>query len=150
MTRTSPHAGRRFIATLAAAALALAGITATAAPARAQGDEFARILFGAAVLAIIGSAIANANQPRPVPPAPVWNPRPPVHPPVVHPPVVKPWLPAHCEMRVGGRAYFGEVCLTRAGFTHRLPQSCARQVQTNRGWRIAYDAQCLRQAGWRN
>lgn len=149
--------GRRFVATLAAAALALAGMTAAATPARAQGDEFARILFGAVTLAIVGSVIANATQQRPAPPAPpVWHPRPPVHPPVVHPPVVQPrppvqnWLPAHCEIRVGGRSYFGETCLMRAGFAQRLPPSCARQVQTHRGWRIAYDGQCLRQAGWRN
>jgi hypothetical protein len=142
---------RRLTATLAALALALAGMTATAMPARAQGDEFARILLGALTLAIIGSAIAGASQPKPVRPPPVWGP-PVWGPPVVHPPRPAPttWLPAHCAIDIGGRTFFGEVCLNRAGFAHRLPQSCARQVHTPRGWRIAYDGHCLRQAGWRN
>ncbi len=160
MPRTTTSApARRLVGALAALAVALAGMTATAMPARAQGDDLLRLFLGAATIAIIGGAIAGATQPPPpaYPTYPPYPPRPvgpPVPPPPYHPPRPVPppaaWIPAHCEIRVGGRSYFGDVCLARAGFGGRLPPACARQVQTPRGWRTAYDGACLRHYGWRN
>jgi len=50
---------RTFIAAILSAALALTGLTAN--PARADSDDIAKWIAGAAALAIIGSAIANRD-----------------------------------------------------------------------------------------
>jgi hypothetical protein len=145
-----PTPARRFTAAVAAAAIALAGMTATAVPARAQNNDAAKILFGLTALAIIGAAIANANQP---PPAahPVHPVRPPQHghvqrpPHPVHPhrPAPAVHLPAHCEIRTGQGSFYGARCLLRAGYEGPLPQACARDIRTERGWRVVYDGACL-------
>mgnify|MGYP005844907845 CR=1 FL=1 len=150
--RTS-NATRRFTAAVAAAAIALAGLTATAAPARAQNNDAAKILFGITALAIIGAAIANANQPPPAA-QPVHPVRPPQHGHVQRPPhPVQPhrphrpaptvYLPARCEIRTGQGSFYGARCLERSGYQGPLPQACARDIRTDRGWRIAYDGACL-------
>jgi hypothetical protein len=130
-----PTPARRFTAAVAAAAIALAGLTATAVPARAQNNDAAKILFGLTALAIIGAAIANANQPppaaHPVHPVRPHRPAPPVH------------LPAHCEIRTGQGSFYGARCLLRAGYEGPLPQACARDIRTERGWRVVYDGACL-------
>jgi hypothetical protein len=63
-------------------------------------------------------------------------------------------LPAACLQTVEdrrGRAVniLGQRCLENnfRGARH-LPQSCAVDVQSNRGWRTAYDATCLSRAGY--
>lgn len=73
-------ATRKITMALGAAALALGAMTATALPARANGDDVAKIIAGTAALVIIGSALkaqghAQHYQPGP----PVSLPRP-VHP----------------------------------------------------------------------
>lgn len=50
---------RTFIAAILSAAIALTGLTA--APARADSEDIAKWIAGAAALAIIGSAIANRD-----------------------------------------------------------------------------------------
>jgi hypothetical protein len=69
-------ATRRFTATLASTALALALMTATAVPARAdrQSDNIAKVVAAVAAIAIIGSALnekdgRRAHSPAVVPPA---------------------------------------------------------------------------------
>lgn len=52
-------ATRKITTALAAAALALGAMTATALPARADGNDLAKILAGTAALVIIGSALKN-------------------------------------------------------------------------------------------
>jgi hypothetical protein len=71
---------RRITATLGAAALALGAIAASSVPARANGDDLARVLAGTAALVIIGSAIKDANRHghpatrvQPVSPAHGWH-----------------------------------------------------------------------------
>jgi len=63
-------------------------------------------------------------------------------------------LPAACLQRVEdsrGRAVniLGQRCLENnfRGARH-LPQACEVDVQSNRGWRTAYDATCLSRAGY--
>jgi len=68
---------------LGAAALALGTMTATALPARANGDDVARVLAGTAALVVLGSALQSRpayHQPgppvsrvRPVHPAHGWQ-----------------------------------------------------------------------------
>lgn len=54
-------ATRKITMALGAAALALGAMTATALPARANGDDVARIIAGTAALVIIGSALNKAG-----------------------------------------------------------------------------------------
>lgn len=85
---------------LIAPVLGLVLVTAVpATPARADNGQIVGALAGIATLAIIGSAIANAQKDRhhgpkvvtvtPPPPAPPVIHRPVIHRPVIHPPVMK-------------------------------------------------------------
>lgn len=68
-------AARRITTALGAAALALGAITATALPARANGDDIAKVLAGTAALVIIGSALNANKHPRQAPPVTqAWHP----------------------------------------------------------------------------
>ena len=58
-------AARRITLAIGAAAIALGAITATALPARANGDDVAKVIAGVTALAIIGSAISNSTAPMP-------------------------------------------------------------------------------------
>ncbi|MFN3937715.1 MAG: hypothetical protein ACK4KW_09065 [Gemmobacter sp.] len=138
---------RKIAATLAAAAVALGAMTASAVPARAMTDQdLARLLFGTAAVIVIGKAIKDQDKRRKAHAAP---------PVVVHPPVTQPHrgavLPPGCAIRFdrGGPVYYGEQCLRNEGF-RRLPQHCARELRERRGHsRIVYDGTCLIQAGYR-
>lgn len=63
-------------------------------------------------------------------------------------------LPAACLQTVEdrrGRAVniLGQRCLeNNFRGARNLPQSCAVDIQSNRGWRSAYDANCLSRAGY--
>ncbi|MDK3016820.1 hypothetical protein [Pseudodonghicola flavimaris] len=57
---------RKFIALISGLAVAVALTGASAAPARADGSDAAKIFAGLAALAIIGAAIDNANDHPPV------------------------------------------------------------------------------------
>jgi hypothetical protein len=61
-------AARRITLAIGAAAIALGTITATALPARANGDDVAKVIAGVTALAIIGSAINNSNRAHATPP----------------------------------------------------------------------------------
>lgn len=66
---------RRITLAFGAAAIALGAITATALPARANGDDVARIIAGTAALVIIGSALRDANRGHAAPPVSrAWQP----------------------------------------------------------------------------
>jgi hypothetical protein len=147
---------RKFIALIIAAATAIAGFAASAAPARADAEDVAKALAGIAALVIIGKAIEDRNDRRDRGhvtqnyhrPLPQVTPRP------LPPQVQRKFLPASClrsvQTRRGEQSFFGARCLQQ-NYRHanRLPQACSVQVPTQRGWRYGYDPRCLRQSGYR-
>ena len=143
---------RYFIAAIVTLTVIITG--AFAAPARANSDDLAKALAGIAALAIIGKVIHDRNkedrvtrnfntyQPQVIRPKPLPN------------RVVRKTLPAQCIRQVDTRhgktrRVLGARCLERNyRFANRLPRSCARQIETQRGWRWAYGARCLRNNGY--
>ena len=150
---------RKFIATVAAAALAITGFSAV--PARADANDAAKIIAGIAALALIAKAIDDSNDRkaarqqhythRPVPQhhhQPGLKPRPLPH------QVARPGLPDHCLFMAqtvhGPARVFGARCLQRNYVqANTLPQACAQQIWTDRGQRWGYNAACLRHQGYR-
>lgn len=118
-------ATRKISTALAAAALALGAMTATALPARANSDDLAKILAGTAALVIIGSALNDRGRPgyyqpgppvslpRPVQPVQGWHndrshggwhqPRPPQ--PVPRHGWAPPPPPVSCTVWINGQQY---------------------------------------------
>lgn len=141
--------------------LALVITAASAAPARADSEDVNRALAAIVGLAIVGAAIANANnddhprvqthvysnprprqvQPRHVQPRPLPN--------VARGKI----LPAHCmrhfQVNKGHLRAFGHRCLQNnfAG-TRYLPAQCHRKIQARGGHRNVYGLRCLRQYGY--
>ncbi len=144
---------RRFTATVAAAATAMALLTAAAVPARAgqDSDDFAKAIAALAAIAIIGTAINKKDNDR----------RPPAH--VVNPPKHGHYspprnqrasiLPAQCAVQIRGRrqseTVYPENCLRRAGIDRRLPQHCEVTIQGRGHGRTAYEENCLLNSGFR-
>ncbi len=146
------NARRRFVATLAGAAVALGAMTAAAVPARASdGEDLAKALAAIAAVAIIAKAVEKdrAAAPRP------------------DPVQVQGWgqghggkwdrgarrLPAQCAIEVQGRkrthVVYSENCLRRAGVEGRLPRYCQQDVRL-RGRHVAvFPEDCLLDAGFR-
>jgi hypothetical protein len=137
MTLLAPTLGasrrvtRRLTALLVAGALILAGMIATAAPARAQSnDDIVRFLLGAAAIAIIIRSIDDNHRPIYISPR---------------------VLPDSCleTARVQGRVVdvYHRGCLNRAGYRN-LPQHCEVSLRTHQGRRVGYEARCLYRAGY--
>lgn len=150
---------RRFTATIAATAIALALMTAAAVPARAdsRSDDLAKALAAVAAIAIIGSAL-NDNKRRNAAPVVVsprrgedyyryddrrdnrWDRR-------------AQTLPAQCAVEIRGRRHtsvaYLERCLRNSGIDRRLPQSCAIDVRMRGRTTTAYRENCLVDAGYR-
>jgi len=142
---------RRFTATLAATATALALMTAAAVPARAdsRGDDFGKALAAVAAISIAGSGLntntynnrraIETHQPR-------YREVPQRH----HRATV---LPARCAVEVRGRRHssiaYIERCLRRAGIDQRLPRRCEIAIQSRGRDRAAYDQNCLLNSGFR-
>jgi len=131
--------------TSAAMALALAiGVVATsAAPARAS-DDAAKLLFGAAALAIIAGAVHAETRHRAAPQPQYHQPHPRAQPKRHNRAIV---LPGRCEVALqsAGKTRHGyrERCLRRAGVTH-LPSQCVVGH-----WKGAvYGARCLDRHGY--
>jgi hypothetical protein len=154
---------RRFTATIAAAATALALMTAAAVPARAgqNGDDFAKAIAALAAIAIIGTAINSRDDDR-APPRHVYQPPRQKH--IYSPPQRErraTVLPAQCAVQLRGHrqseVVYPERCLRRAGVDRRLPQRCEvslsghrRGSERGRGHgRTAYEQNCLLNAGFR-
>ncbi len=120
----------RFQMILLAVAVALAGLAASTAPARAS-DDLVRFLLGAAALAVIVGAVDDRHRAR-------------------H--LGHRVLPDSCKetARVRGRSIdiYHARCLRRAGY-HSLPQHCHVDLRTHHGRRAGYVAHCLHQAGYR-
>jgi hypothetical protein len=132
---------RTITSAVAAAALAVSGLAASATPARAN-DDLVRLLAGATAIVIIAHALRDRDDRRTHRHVQRYQPLPPVA------------LPRHCAIEIrsrdhGRRTYFGADCLRDAGIrTWRLPDRCEATLRTNRGSRTVYDADCLRRAGY--
>lgn len=125
-----------FTATLAAAAVALAGFTA--APARADGKDVAKVLAGIAALYIIGKAIDDRKDRR-VAPAPQ---------------PVRRALPLSCvrtvQTRKGEVQMLGQRCINRRVGHVNLPNRCERQIRRyDGGHRTMFKRSCLERHGYR-
>ncbi len=135
---------RKFISSILIAAVAVTGISLSAAPPKAGNDDLAKFLFGAPALIIIGKAVSNNKAHA----APHQQPR------VVQPkPRHRKALPADC-LRLH-RTWDGRVrmmsqrCLER-NYRHvnRMPATCKTRIRTNEGSRRGYKMRCLRQHGY--
>ncbi len=155
----------KFIATIAAAAVAITSVNVT--PAAATDDDLLkRWLLGAATMVVIGNALHEArNAEAPSPRVTHQNPRPRV----VHQPRHTPHhanprphkprgahvLPRRCVRYVplpSGREYrtLGAKCLKRHfDHAHRLPKVCRESVKMRGKWRSTYKIRCLRDKGYR-
>lgn len=156
---------RKFIALIVSTAIAVTGLSLTAAPARA--DDTARILAGIAAVALIGAAIQNSNRTRiqvVTRPDPVmnpwpyrhWQPTPPTRPaPRPLPPRFTRYdLPQICLKPVQGYRHeqylVGSNCLQRYwGPTASLPQECRVTLWTGRDSRTMFRPGCLQGHGYR-
>ncbi len=141
---------KRFIAAIAAVAIAVTGISA--APARAGDDDAAAAIAALLGLAVIGAVIADKRKdkkerreaiqrplPKPVKPLPRR--------------VSRKLLPQQClrSFRTdrGQRRVFGQRCLNRNyDYVNSLPRQCHREFYTDRGWRQGYGARCLNRHGY--
>lgn len=146
MSTVLPAAFRRLASLAVAAAIALAGVTAGAAPARAD-DDLARFLAGAAGLVALYAILDNNRRTAAAPPqrGSGWQQQ---H----RRPVV---LPARCAVEVrtrgqGRQTFYGERCLREAGISTRsLPNRCEVTLRARQGQRTAYSEACLLRAGYR-
>lgn len=130
------------IATAAGLSLALAmgALTASAAPARADNADAARLLGGIIALYALGRALESSQS----------HARPRHDPPRHRPTLV---APARCfiEGRDSNGPYRGYVrrCMQRnADHVRFLPDNCLRRVHTARGDRMIYGGRCLARNGW--
>lgn len=165
---------RKFIATILAASVAIAGFGA--APAKAgDGRDMMRVIAGVATIAIIASAIDNkrdqrrSHEPVYVEPPRHQKPAPKVHhhkkreketvyqqvkPRPLPQRVSRAVLPGQClrnvEARRGTVQVFGKGCLTK-NYNHvnALPQQCEVSFRAPNGrYRTGYGAHCLGQFGY--
>lgn len=122
---------RRLTLMLAAGAIALAGLSVTARPARADAEDLLRFLAGAVVIAAIINAVDDNHTPH----------------------YIDPWtLPDSCleTLRVDWRTFqvYNAHCLSRAGY-HNLPNRCARDFRIGYSGHNGYVAECLWESGYR-
>ncbi|MCX7558040.1 hypothetical protein OS190_00570 [Sulfitobacter sp. F26204] len=169
---------RKFIATVAAASIALTALGAF--PVAAGERDTAKVIAAILGLAVVGKIIHDRNErkeearhdsKRPIYRTPEY--KKPVHrvpeykKPVHQPPrytqprprplpdrVNRKLLPQQClrsfETRQGRVRMFANQCLKRNyKFAHRLPQQCSYVFSTPRGDRRGYEARCLRDRGFR-
>ncbi|WP_299349500.1 hypothetical protein [uncultured Shimia sp.] len=146
---------RKFIATIVATAIAVTGIAS--APARADSDDIAKLLFGAAAIYAISRAVKDdksrvSTTSRDYPPyarRPDLKPRP-------LPDRARRFapIPANClkyhETNRGTVRMIGQRCVNRNyRHAHRLPEACHFKTKTYNGKRQGYRPKCLRKHGFR-
>lgn len=153
---------RKFIATIAAAAVAVTAVGN--APARADEDVL-RALAAIAGIAIVGKVIHDRNErkrekshvARNVHKAPVYHNHKKVYDlaprPLPQRAKNRRLLPGDClrtaETRQGRVRYFGKRCLERNfNYVNRLPQACAIRLRGDDRNRRGYEARCLRREGY--
>ena len=149
---------RKFIATIAAAAIAITAFAS--APARADSNDAARALATILGIAIIGAAINDARKDKDkvtrhhnYRPRHQYNHDHRLHPKPIPQRVHRRILPGKClrsfQTDRGRARLFTQRCLNRNyQFVNSLPRSCARQIWTDRGMRSGYGAGCLRRTGY--
>jgi hypothetical protein len=165
---------RRFIATIAAASIALSTV---GAPAYAGNRDTTRALAAILGLAVVGKIIHDNNKDkkqaqqhqrrdsdthRPAHKPPRYTQK--QHQPQYnqHKPQARPLprnvdnklLPGNCfnsyKTRQGRVQMFGSHCLNNSyHFANRLPRQCLSVFSTPRGNRRGYEARCLRDRGYR-
>ena len=139
------HLSKTMTAGALAVTLALTAVTASTAPAQANGHRNnqgaqAAAIFGGLLL-LYGLSQANRNGSRHTPP-------------VIHQPQPQHRVaPARCfiqgqDNRGQYRGYRQRCMQNHAQNAHLLPSSCLRHVWTDRGQRTIYGARCLRNNGW--
>ena len=145
---------RTFKSTLIAALTFAMASTSIAAPARADSDDVAKVIFGATALYMLSRVIKEHNGHTVHRPQVVHrNTHTPRH---VAPRQQAPRnvIPAACYreiQRTNGttaRGYLKRCMENRARRAHLLPQHCLRRDQTVRGVRNFYRGKCLRRNGW--
>ena len=132
----------RLLTLLVAAATALAMITASAFPARAdRNNDTLKAIAAIAAIALIAKAVKDnkrrhANPPPAPAPVPVRSPR----------------VPGVCAIEIGSGqgsvTGFAERCLREEGFNYRLPTGCATNIRIYGRLDKFYPEQCLRDAGF--
>ncbi len=159
MTRFLPAlTHRKFIAFVVSSAVA---VTAMTAPARADVNDFGKILAGITLLAIIGKAIDDDSKQRHVTRNTYHNhtyknPNQPVRPKPLPPQVSSRYdLPGHClkTYQMNGRdtvRLFGRKCLQQSyRHTNSLPYACQFQFDKTNRSQTGYEPRCLRERGYR-
>lgn len=158
---------KRLTTTLSAAAVALAGLVAAPAPARADEEDLIKLLLGAAAIGLIVNeanrrgAFASRAAPPPFQTFPQQGFLPPGHrnPPGLRNGQRDDWrdrnrvVPASCLFDLPGhygpRPVVGARCVQ--GWDHRaaMPPACLFEARTGRGERQVYGLECLRDRGYR-
>lgn len=122
--------------------VALGSLGTSAAPARADSDDAARIIGGIIALYAIGRAIELSNDRQ----HPTRN---------YHQPTRPRQLVAPARCFIQGqdrngiyRGYVRRCMQNNVRFPQFLPDQCLRLVRTERGERYIYGGRCLAQNGW--
>jgi hypothetical protein len=152
---------RKFITLIVATAIAVTGFSTQV---RARDNDVAKTLAGLAVLAIIGAAIHDSKNDKPVVSTrnpnpgyrlPTHRPHQQVSPRPLPPQVARTILPRSC-IRTFGPGHqkhtrvLGRHCLSRTyGYTQKLPRVCAQQTWGRKGMRKGFNVHCLKQNGFR-
>ncbi len=146
---------RKTTALLPAIALALAGIAAPAPLRASSGDDLARFLAGAAVIAIIAKGLHDREKRKAQAAEPPRHDRGRGHG-RGHGHAQPQTLPQHCAVQYrirggGSQTFYLADCMARSGVRLRqLPQHCSHELRTRQGRQTAYQGACLRQAGYRS
>lgn len=144
------HPIRNLVATLAAGAVALTAMVASAVPVSAgqREDDLAKALFAAIAIGAVVNAIDRNNDKRRVQTAPVPAP--------VHQPGFgrgRGVLPQTCAIEISGRdrraTVYPERCLRREGVDGRLPRQCGFDARIYGRTDRVYAENCLLDAGFR-
>lgn len=162
---------KRLTTTLSAAAVALAGLVAAPAPARADEEDLIKLLLGAAAIGLIVNeanrrgGLAARAAPPPFQGFPQQGFQPPGHrnPPGVRNGQRDDWrgdrrdrdriVPASCLFdlpgRYGPRPVVGARCVNGWDQRAAMPPACLFDVRTRQGERQVYGLECLRDRGYR-
>lgn len=140
---------KRLTATALAASIALTSVFT--APARAaDSGEIARAILGAGVILYLGHELSKRND-RGYVTRRYVEPRHGRH---DHDDDYRrsnrKVVPTSCLRESGYDRYFFSHCLSQnMRYSSNLPHQCKISVRTSRGWRSAYEADCLRRYGYR-
>lgn len=128
---------RRVLSLALAGSIALTSIGLTAAPARADHDDTAKVILGAAALFLLLNHANKADN------DPQYT-------------YGRKALPRKCRSVIrthhGTARIYSRGCLksklSKASF-RSLPGQCKTSIRTNHGWRTVYKERCMRRLGWR-